>query len=243
MFFNCYCKVLVGFNDQNNELEFLSGNLKLTGTIILETNLTKCDRRSTTFDLENIPINAYILPLPTICTYCGAKKFSNETNTFCCANGEIRLKINEPPEEMYELFTSKSAESLEFKTYIRTYNSNFAFTSFGVKYDKDLCKRNKGVYTFRIQGQVYHYINELLPLDSCPSYLQLYFYDTEHELENRLKVSSKLAPSILQKIIDILRINPYSKFFRSLSNVANLTNHNIQIKCILCYPLNFSLKL
>ena len=40
----------------------------------------------------------------------------------------------------------------EFRTYVRTYNNTFAFTSFGVKYDKNLCMRNKGIYTFRVQG-------------------------------------------------------------------------------------------
>ena len=63
--------------------------------------------------------------------------------------------------------------------------TNFAFTSFGVKYDKDLYRRNKGMHTFRVQGQVYHFINELLPFIDYPSYLQLYFYyDSEHEIEN-----------------------------------------------------------
>lgn len=196
----------------------------------LERNLIE-NLQHNVFNLENIPVEAFVLPLPTICNHCGAKKFWNETNAFCCGNGEIKLKLNEAPDELYELFTSKSDESVEFKTYIRTYNSNFSFTSFGVKYDKDLCKRNKGIYTFRVQGQVYHYINELIPLDSSPSYLQLYFYDIGHELENRLKISDKLSASIVQKIIEILRINPYSKFFRSLSVVTDLASHKIQIKC------------
>ena len=71
-------------------------------------------------------------------------------------------------------------EAIEFHGYIRSYNNNFSFTSFIVKYDKDLYKRNRGTHTFQVRGQVYLFINELLPSNNSPSYLQLYFYDSEH---------------------------------------------------------------
>lgn len=162
---------------------------------------------------------------------CGAKKFHKESKGFCCCDGSVKLKINDIPPELHLLFTSKSEESDDFRTYIRTYNCNFSFTSFGVKYDKELCKRNKGIYTFRIQGQIYHYLNELLPMDSNPSYLQLYFYDTENELHHRMKISDKLSPAIIEKLLHILDINPYAKFFRGLANVAELESCQIKIAC------------
>lgn len=59
------------------------------------------------------------------------------------------------------------------------------------------------MYTFRIQGQIYHFIEELLPSNEQNSYLQLYFYDTEHELEYRMYNSKKMNPLILQKVMDI----------------------------------------
>ena len=37
---------------------------------------------------------------------CYAKKFENEPNGFCCANGEVKLVINESPPELLSLFTS-----------------------------------------------------------------------------------------------------------------------------------------
>ena len=64
--------------------------------------------------------------------------------------------------ELYNLFRSNSEKAIEFRKYIIYYNNKFAFTSLGVKYDKNLYKRNKGIHTFRMQGQVYHFINELL---------------------------------------------------------------------------------
>ena len=91
------------------------------------------------------------------------------------------------------------SNAVEFRKYVRTYNNTFAFTSFGVKYDKDLCKGDRGIYTFRVQGQVYHYINELIPLDGHPSYLQLYFYDTYHEIDNRIHISDRLNVEILSQ--------------------------------------------
>ncbi|KAG2688681.1 hypothetical protein I3760_09G107200 [Carya illinoinensis] len=177
-----------------------------------------------------MPSEAYSLPYVPCCRHCKAKRFYHETNGFCCADGTISLATNAIPDQLYDLFTSNTDESAHFKTYVRTYNNKFAFTSFGVKFDEDLCRRNRGIYTFRTQGQIYHYINDLIPLNGRPSYLQLYFYDTEHELENRISDSDRMNPSIIAQLIDILHINPYSLFFRSLGDLSNLENQVIHIR-------------
>ncbi|XP_042979937.1 uncharacterized protein LOC122310117 [Carya illinoinensis] len=145
----------------------------------------------------------------------------------------LRQLLQVVPSEAYSLPYVPSCrhyESAHFKTYVRTYNNKFAFTSFGVEFDEDLCRRNRGIYTFRTQGQIYHYINDLIPLNGRPSYLQLYFYDTEHELENRISDSDRMNPSIIAQLIDILHINPYSLFFRSLGDLSNLENQVIHIR-------------
>ncbi|KAG7986606.1 hypothetical protein I3843_03G089800 [Carya illinoinensis] len=180
--------------------------------------------------LQIVPSEAYSLPYVPYCRHCKAKRFYHETNGFCCADGTISLATNAVPNQLYDLFTSNTDESVHFKTYVRTYNNKFAFTSFGVKFNKDLCRWNRGVYTFRTQGQIYHYIDDLIPLNGRPSYLQLYFYDTEHELENRISDSDRMNPSIIAELIDILRINPYSVFFRSLDDLSNLKNQVIHIR-------------
>ncbi|KAG6695627.1 hypothetical protein I3842_09G107500 [Carya illinoinensis] len=177
-----------------------------------------------------MPSEAYSLPYVPCCRHCKAKRFYHETNGFCCADGTISLATNAIPDQLYDLFTSNTDESAHFKTYVRTYNNKFAFTSFGVKFDEDLCRRNRGIYTFRTQGQIYHYINDLIHLNGRPSYLQLYFYDTEHELENRISDSDRMNPSIIAQLIDILHINPYSLFFRSLGDLSNLENQVIHIR-------------
>ncbi|XP_042944678.1 uncharacterized protein LOC122278566 [Carya illinoinensis] len=164
------------------------------------------------------------------CQHCKAKRFFHETNNFCCADGSISLVTNDVPDQLYNLFVSNTAESTQFRTYVRTYNNKFAFTSFGVKFDRNLCRRNRGIYTFRAQGQIYHYLPDLIPSDGQPSNLQLYFYDIEHEFENRIVDSIRMDPSIIAQLMDLLRVNPYSTFFRSIGDLPNLEYQKICIK-------------
>nr|XP_033516777.1 uncharacterized protein LOC104114668 isoform X4 [Nicotiana tomentosiformis] len=84
------------------------------------------------------------------CQYCRAKKFEYEPPGFYCKSGSIRLTCHKMPTELLELYFGNTEESENFRTYIRTYNNMFAFTSHGVKYDKDLVRRNSGIYTFRV---------------------------------------------------------------------------------------------
>ncbi|GER30203.1 protein kinase superfamily protein, partial [Striga asiatica] len=85
---------------------------------------------------------------------------------------------------------------------------------FRVKDDKNLSKRNKGTYTFRVQGQVYHFINNL----SDSKNLQLYFYDTDNEVANRLNICPRLNESIIEKVIKILSESSYARFFSFKNN-------------------------
>ncbi|KAF3677950.1 putative F-box/LRR-repeat protein-like [Capsicum annuum] len=105
----------------------------------------------------------------------------------------------------------------------------FAFTSLGINYDKELVKRNDGIYTFRVQGQMYHFINDLLPADQIARNLKLYFHDTDNEIANRMACSAKVHESIVLKLINILRINPYSIFLKSLIDVPDLSNFYIAL--------------
>ncbi|XP_071923172.1 uncharacterized protein [Coffea arabica] len=120
-----------------------------------------------------------ILPSKPHCSYCEAKKFHSETPNFCCSEGEVVLQQNKLPDILIELYTGRSDEAASFRTYVRTYNNMFGFTSFGVHYDKSLCKRTNGIYTFKVQGQTYHFIKDLIPSGGSGLYLQLYFHDTE----------------------------------------------------------------
>ncbi|CAI9271411.1 unnamed protein product [Lactuca saligna] len=146
-----------------------------------------------------IPSVADRLPNVANCYYCVAGKFYSETNHFCCSDCSIVLSNNELPVVMRNLLCSASEEAKMFRTYVRSYNNLFSFTSFGVKVDKALAKRNKGIYTFRVQGQVYHFINEIMPQNNSSKSLQLYFHHTEHEIKNspfHLSISLRDVPDL-----------------------------------------------
>ncbi|CAG8740328.1 23639_t:CDS:2 [Dentiscutata erythropus] len=64
----------------------------------------------------------HTLKPPRVCSYCGAKLFSGETEGIYCISGKIKT------DEMGN----------HFRVNIRAYNSAFAFTSMGVKIDKAL---------------------------------------------------------------------------------------------------------
>ncbi|KAL0385744.1 UNVERIFIED_CONTAM: hypothetical protein Sradi_2968700 [Sesamum radiatum] len=120
--------------------------------------------------------------------------------------------------------------SLHFKANSRTYNNVFAFTSFGVTYDKELCRNDKNVYTFRVQGLVYHFLNDLIPKEGKGTNLQLYFHDVENEVDNRLAVSDKLKEELVLMIMKLLEANPYSLFFRSLREIPELHDYRIVLR-------------
>uniref|UniRef100_A0A5B7BXA3 Helitron helicase-like domain-containing protein n=2 Tax=Davidia involucrata TaxID=16924 RepID=A0A5B7BXA3_DAVIN len=150
------------------------------------------------------------------CIHCAAKKFEYEPPTFCCHNGQIKLVSNDVPHELYSLFISQTEEAKEFRKHIRAYNSIFSFTSLGVNLDKDLASTRRGIYTFRAQGQIYHNFPALIPKDNEPCYFQLYFYDTDNELQNRMRIleDANLSEATVSKLMEIFKGNPYAQFLR-----------------------------
>ncbi|XP_015160967.1 uncharacterized protein [Solanum tuberosum] len=151
-----------------------------------------------------------------------AKRFQYESPGFCCDNGSIKLSSHNMPTDLRNFFLGDSKECQHFRTYSRAYNNMFAFTSLGVHYDRELAKRNHGIYTFRVQGQMYHFIDDLIPSTGKATNLQLYFYDNENELTNGMTLSANLNELIITKLMDMLTLNAYSTFLRSLIVVPNL---------------------
>ncbi|KAH0757108.1 hypothetical protein KY290_020601 [Solanum tuberosum] len=136
------------------------------------------------------------------CQYCGAyfwyaeridKKCKKKRPVFtlCCGHGKIKLpNPKDPPTVLKELLFGSGEKSNHFRENIRTYNSMFSFTSMGGKIDASV-NQTKGPRTFRLSGQNYHKIGSLLPNEgSTPKFAQLYIYDTENEVTNRMNVIS-----------------------------------------------------
>lgn len=64
----------------------------------------------------------------------------------------------------------------------------FAFTSMGAIVDKSINTGN-APYVFKINGVVHHRIDTLVPSrGSPPKFAQLYIYDAENEIQNRLNI-------------------------------------------------------
>ena len=131
------------------------------------------------------------------------------------------------PYDLIRFFTGTDEESIEFRRNIRTFNNNLAFTTFAARYDRNLTKNSKGVYTFRIQGQVYHFLNSLIPSASSPTGIQLLFYDYDDKVSRRLQDSPRLRVDTLKFLMHILQRNPYTKFFKSLREIPHLERHRI----------------
>lgn len=106
----------------------------------------------------------------------------------------------------------------------------FAFISLGINYDRNLAKKTRGIYTFTVQRQMYHFIEDLVADNDKPRNLQLYFYDNESDITDRLSLPDNLSELLVGKLIDILKLNPYTLFLKSLVDVPKLSDFYIALK-------------
>ncbi len=116
----------------------------------------------------------------------------------CCANGKIQLTIlPEPPQPLKNLLNDTSPDSKHFLQNIQRYNSSFQMTSFG----SNIITEGGFMPTFKVQGQVYHRIGSLLPLQNEDSqYLQIYFVGVQqNQAQRRCKEQGLTLPSICKK--------------------------------------------
>ncbi|XP_075089351.1 uncharacterized protein LOC107794475 isoform X2 [Nicotiana tabacum] len=200
---------------------FILVNLKYIG----HTSKKMC-----VWNTNDLPNSPYRLKTVPNCKFCRAKRFQYESPGFCCDNGSVKLIHYGLPAKLLNLYLGNSEESKHFRTYVRLYNNMFAFTSLGVNYDRDLARRNCGIYMFRVQGKMYHFINDLVPSSQPAKNLQLYFYDTDNELANQMAFSDKLNESVIGTLMDALKVNPYSIFLKSLTDIPELSNFYIALK-------------
>jgi hypothetical protein len=109
----------------------------------------------------------------------------------------------------------------------------FAITSMGVKVI-DSINDGHGPYVFEISGQVWHIIGSLIPTHGArPEYAQMYLFDIELEVSNRINVvSSSRSPfhadaDIVQSLIQMLDShNPIVRLFRSARETLSDTSND-----------------
>ncbi len=159
-----------------------------------------------------------------VCRHCGAYRWKDERPGFCCENGRVSLPpIKLLPEEIKDLFEQK-----ELLDNIRSYNNALALSSIGCD-EKYVPGFNP---TFKIQGKVFHRIGSLKPSEGeVPKFAQLYFYDSDNEVKNRLHHNPHLKEDILLRLQDCLkRVNPY---IESLQYATNFCEENPELKVVI----------
>lgn len=116
------------------------------------------------------------------------KRINDVKFTLCCQKGKVKLPfLQGPPQLLMSLMFGKDERSNHYKENIRAYNNMFSFTSIGGKI-QSLITDSSGPPQFILTGQNYHRIGSLLPEDGCqPKFAQLYIYDTQNEVHNRIK--------------------------------------------------------
>uniref|UniRef100_A0A6N2KG64 Helitron helicase-like domain-containing protein n=1 Tax=Salix viminalis TaxID=40686 RepID=A0A6N2KG64_SALVM len=164
-------------------------------------------------------LNPLILVImsPLQCSFWHAERLArsskkNPSFTSCCANGKIQLPAApNTPQFLDDLLNpDKGSLSVKFRHNIRAYNSMFAFTSMGAHIDHTV-NSQPGPYIFKINGQCHHLMGSLLPIDAeSPRFAQLYIFDTDNEIANRLhpfnndNCQSSLDENVVKKLIDML---------------------------------------
>jgi len=135
--------------------------------------------------------------------------------TTCCQRGHVRLPFLPPPPPFLRgVLESNDKQGNEFRTNIRRYNMALAFTSLGVKEDKKVNRR--GGWVFRVQGELCHLIGSLRPDEGQPpSYAQLYIYDSQLALQQRMNRNDDLDPNTMSSLQSMLLTHHrYSKDFK-----------------------------
>ena len=119
-----------------------------------------------------------------------------------------------------ELYMGTTPKSWKFLKSIQKYNQAFAFTSIRSKFQSGQVE-DRGVYTFRVNGELCHLIGNLQPdLDQGARFAQIYFLDDALQTNCRMEIIDDLHRDIVNNIQKNLEfINALVCGFKSLCDV------------------------
>ncbi|KAL5148386.1 Replication protein A DNA-binding subunit A [Glycine soja] len=132
------------------------------------------------------------------------KQSRKQRFSLCCSDGKIQLPLLQqlPHPLNYLLFNDHDPIAKNFQQNIRSYNLMFAFTSPGIKIDTSY-NTGRGPPTFRIHGQTHHLIGSLIPMpNNLAKFAQLYIYDTNNEINNRLSQNPSIFILIMHRMLN-----------------------------------------
>lgn len=161
-----------------------------------------------------------------VCSFCNAYRWKEERPGICCKKGMVRLdQLPQPPSELLRLYDTGGST---FLNNLRAYNNALALASIG-------CSEQimHGFSpTFKVQGKVYHRIGSLKPEGvEMPKFAQIYFYDTDHETQNRMHFNPHLNREILTSLQNCL--HHANSYIRSLKSALDFAEENPQMKILL----------
>jgi hypothetical protein len=151
-----------------------------------------------------------------ICTHCFALHFEDEHLAksgrrnpkfgTCCNQGKVKVVLlQQPPEALQLLLTGTDPTAKAFRRDIRKYNAALAMCSLGVKQDRSVIENGGGPYVFKIQGGLYHLTGGLAPdLGGEAVYAQLWIYDGDAALDQRMRRNQTLDRGTMQTLQDML---------------------------------------
>ncbi|CAK8569863.1 unnamed protein product [Lathyrus sativus] len=163
---------------------------------------------------------------------------ANPKFSLSCGNGKVELPLlKQPPPLLAHLLFDEDIVSRKFRQQIRIYNMMFAFTSPGAKLDNRF-NNGGGPLTLRIQGQSCHHIGSLIPPEGQPpKFAQLYIFDTDNEVHNRmqgLRNTKNIDQVIVQQLSGMLyKHNPHAKSFQMAKHwLLNSDTQNLKLGLI-----------
>ena len=147
------------------------------------------------------------------CPECGALKWKRETSSMCCSLGKVKLPLlHEPPQLLKDLLLANTSASRHFLNSTRLYNCAFQMTSF----QANVITERGFMPTFKVQGQIYHILGSLQPLQKEPQFLQLYFMgNLQAQAERRCGVIPGTHINIVLSLQEMIhQVNTYVQSFK-----------------------------
>ncbi|XP_074360556.1 uncharacterized protein LOC141700767 [Apium graveolens] len=201
-----------------------SGSKNLLGDF---NNVKDCDSSNSDCDCDDVDVHEFDNTITKwseyldvgdpdkICSKCQAIMWNHERNnkcaprkpptfSLCCKNGQIILeKEKQPPEPLASLLSGGSCFRY-FKENIRMYNCMFSMSFTGGQIDRSI-NRGGAPYCFKVKGVNYHIMGSFVPLDGeIPKFCQLYIYDIEDEVHNRINAVKRGRDVVDEDIVQFL---------------------------------------
>ena len=206
-------------------------------------------------NFEDFSVTKNDLPnLTEKCVDCGAHMFSWEkckeknggkTFSLCCSYGAVKLSpFRDPSPKLKKLFERTSIQSRQFLDNIRKYNGLVSMASkniTGKLTDFSKCK-TRGPNIFKMSGQMYHLIPNILPAEGKKSkFSQIFVYDRESqekELDDRIyhlkpgerKIIKRDTLNTIQS--ELKKTSPYVKEFKAAAKIFQ-DNPDKQLKMVI----------